>query len=115
MLANRTALLLLLQVCCFSLFAQQPASNPLRLWYATPATNWNEALPIGNGHLAAMVFGEPNEERVQLNEETIWSGEPGNNIIPNVYDSIQQIRKRKQAGRTAALIPICLMHIRRFR
>ena len=91
--ANRTVLLLLLHCCCFSLFAQQPVKNPLRLWYDKPATNWNEALPIGNGHLAAMVFGEPNEERVQLNEETIWSGEPGNNIIPNVYDSIQQIRK----------------------
>jgi alpha-L-fucosidase 2 len=91
--ANRTVILLLLHCCCISLFAQQPASHPLRLWYAAPATNWNEALPIGNGHLAAMVFGEPNQERVQLNEETIWSGEPGNNIIPNVYDSIQQIRK----------------------
>jgi alpha-L-fucosidase 2 len=91
--ANRKVLLLLLHSCCFSLFAQQPVNNPLRLWYDKPAANWNEALPIGNGHLAAMVFGEPNAERVQLNEETIWSGEPGNNIIPNVYDSIQQIRK----------------------
>ncbi|OQP52772.1 alpha-L-fucosidase [Niastella yeongjuensis] len=91
--ANRTALLLLQLFCCFSLFAQQPANNPLRLWYDKPATNWNEALPIGNGHLAAMVFGSLNAEQVQLNEETIWSGEPGNNIIPNVYDSIQQIRK----------------------
>jgi alpha-L-fucosidase 2 len=91
--ANRSVLLLLLQLCCFSLFAQQPANNPLRLWYDKPASSWNEALPIGNGHLAAMVFGDVNEEQVQLNEETIWSGEPGNNIIPNVYDSIQQIRK----------------------
>ncbi|MBO9200550.1 MULTISPECIES: glycoside hydrolase family 95 protein [Niastella] len=98
--ANRTALLLLLQICCFSLFAQQPANNPLRLWYDKPATNWNEALPIGNGHLAAMVFGEPGAEQIQLNEETIWSGEPGNNIIPNVYDSIQQIRKLLFEGRS---------------
>jgi alpha-L-fucosidase 2 len=94
MLANRTVcLLLLLQVCFYSLFAQQPGNNSLRLWYNKPAANWNEALPIGNGHLAAMVFGDINNERVQLNEETIWSGEPGNNIIPDVYDSIQQIRK----------------------
>ncbi len=73
-------------------FTQPDPANPMRLWYRQPATNWNEALPIGNGHLAAMVFGDPVNDRVQLNEETIWSGEPGNNLIPNVYDSILAIR-----------------------
>jgi alpha-L-fucosidase 2 len=76
-----------------SLFAQQPARNFMRLWYDKPAANWNEALPIGNGRLAAMVFGDVQNERLQLNEETIWAGEPGNNIIPDVYEPIQQIRK----------------------
>src|SRR5262245_54257425 len=90
---RKDLLLLLLLIFPFSLIAQQPASNPMRLWYNKPAANWNEALPIGNGHLAAMVFGDVTNERLQLNEETIWAGEPGNNIIPNVYDSIQQIRK----------------------
>ena len=73
------------------LFAQP--SNNLRLWYDKPASNWNEALPIGNGRLAAMIFGTPEKECLQLNEETVWAGEPGNNIIENVYDSIVQIRK----------------------
>ncbi|MBO9659828.1 MAG: glycoside hydrolase family 95 protein [Chitinophagaceae bacterium] len=69
------------------------SGQPLKLWYDKPAANWNEALPIGNGRLAAMIFGGTDKERIQLNEETVWSGEPGNNIIENVYDSIQQIRK----------------------
>lgn len=56
------------------------AQDQLKLWYRQPATVWNEALPIGNGRLAAMVFGGPQKERLQLNEETVWAGEPGNNI-----------------------------------
>ncbi|MET0465469.1 MAG: glycoside hydrolase family 95 protein [Chitinophagaceae bacterium] len=68
-------------------------AQPLKLWYDKPAANWNEALPIGNGRLAAMIFGGTDRERIQLNEETVWSGEPGNNIIENVYDSIQLIRQ----------------------
>ena len=69
------------------------AQQPLLLNYDKPANNWNEALPIGNGRLGAMVFGGPNEERLQLNEETVWAGGPGNNIPEGVYDSIVEIRK----------------------
>ncbi len=47
---------------------------PLKLWYETPAENWNEALPIGNGSLGAMIFGNPVKEKIVLNEETIWTG-----------------------------------------
>lgn len=46
------------------------------LWYQQPATEWTEALPVGNGRLRAMVFGRPGRERVQLNEETMWAGHP---------------------------------------
>ena len=67
--------------------------QPLQLNYNRPANNWNEALPIGNGRLGAMVFGGVDEERLQLNEETVWAGEPGNNILGNVYDSIVAIRR----------------------
>ncbi|WP_205508893.1 glycoside hydrolase family 95 protein [Longitalea arenae] len=83
----------------FPLNAQQEKPEPMRLWYDKPAANWNEALPIGNGRLAAMVFGDIANERLQLNEETIWAGEPGNNIIPDVYDSILRIRKLLFEGR----------------
>ncbi len=69
-------------------------AQDLRLWYTKPATNWNEALPIGNGRLAAMVFGNPLQERLQLNEETVWAGEPGNNIPPSDFaGSLPEIRK----------------------
>ena len=71
-------------------FAQ---SNQYKLWYNKSASNWNEALPIGNGRLAAMIFGTTDIERLQLNEETVWAGESGNNIIEVTYDNIVQIRK----------------------
>jgi alpha-L-fucosidase 2 len=46
-----------------------------RLWYKQPAKQWNEALPIGNGRLGGMVFGGVANERIQLNEDTVWAGE----------------------------------------
>ena len=52
--------------------AQQ--KNHLVLWYNQPAKDWNEALPIGNGRLGAMIFGRPDAELIQLNEATLWSG-----------------------------------------
>ena len=44
------------------------------LWYNQPAKDWNEALPVGNGRLGAMVYGRPGHEIIQLNEESVWSG-----------------------------------------
>lgn len=81
-----------------SVLAQAQVSQ-WKLWYQQPAVNWNEALPIGNGKLAAMIFGDAANEQLQLNEETIWAGEPGNNIIPGVYEPIQQIRKLLLTGK----------------
>lgn len=46
----------------------------MRLWYQSPAEDWNSALPLGNGKLGAMVFGGPVAERIQLNEDSVWSG-----------------------------------------
>ena len=54
------------------------AQQNLNLWYKQPAKSWNEALPIGNGRLGAMVFGDAKEELIQLNEATLWSGGPVN-------------------------------------
>ena len=56
--------------------AQPAAASDLTLWYEKPATCWIEALPIGNGRMGAMVFGGPDEEHLQLNEDTLYSGEP---------------------------------------
>ncbi len=58
------------------------AQEPLRLWYEQPAAHWNEALPIGNGRLGAMIFGEPRQERIQFNENTLASDEPGYRTLP---------------------------------
>jgi alpha-L-fucosidase 2 len=74
-------------------FAQYSRDSSLRLFYTRAASDWNEALPIGNGRLAAMIFGGVTDGRVQLNEGTIWAGEPGNNTPVNVYEAIRQIRQ----------------------
>ena len=69
------------------------SQNNLKLWYQQPANNWNEALPVGNGRLAAMIFGNPEVEQLQLNEETVWSGSPYNNVNPDVKPVVQELRK----------------------
>ncbi|WP_210485889.1 glycoside hydrolase family 95 protein [Rufibacter aurantiacus] len=83
-----TFLLLFTVTTCF---AQHQA--PLTLWYDKPAANWNEALPLGNGRLGAMVFGGPAKEQLQLNEETVWAGEPGNNVKNDLYSALPKIRR----------------------
>ncbi|PKQ64124.1 alpha-L-fucosidase [Labilibaculum manganireducens] len=67
--------------------------SKLKLWYIKPAKIWEEALPIGNGRLGAMVYGGTVEETIQFNEETVWAGEPGNNILPAVKDYLPEIRQ----------------------
>ena len=57
-----------------------------KLWYNTPADDWNEALPIGNGRIGAMVFGDAMLDRLQINEETLWSGSPDLEKIAQAYD-----------------------------
>lgn len=77
-------------------------NNPWKLWYDKPATEWVEALPLGNGRLAAMVYGNPAKEEIQLNEETVWAGGPGNNINPETGKAIPEIRKLLAAGKYEA-------------
>ncbi|MBL7971141.1 MAG: glycoside hydrolase family 95 protein, partial [Prolixibacteraceae bacterium] len=72
----RRIILLALVLLTVSSFAGKPSEKGLRLWYTGPAGNWNEALPIGNGRMGAMVFGGITEEHLQLNENTLYSGEP---------------------------------------
>ena len=51
-----------------------PKDNDQRLWYDEPATTWLEALPLGNSRMGAMIYGGVQEDEIQLNEETFWSG-----------------------------------------
>ncbi len=60
----------------FLLFVSSQVIAQVPIWYKQPAKNWNEALPVGNGRLGVMIFGKVNEELLQLNEETLWSGGP---------------------------------------
>src|SRR6187200_2152491 len=67
-------------ICAFGALAApaaaQSSARSQVLWYDTPATQWVEALPVGNGRLGAMVFGGVARERIQFNEATIWTGGP---------------------------------------
>jgi alpha-L-fucosidase 2 len=77
MILNRVSIPINLLLWFIALLSCKTGSvNELKLWYNEPATNWNEALPIGNGRMGAMVFGGINQERLQLNENTLYSGEP---------------------------------------
>ena len=70
-----------------------PPTGPLSLWYRHPASQWVEALPIGNGRLGAMVFGGVGEERIQFNESTLWVGEPHDYSHPGAAKFLPEIRR----------------------
>ncbi len=63
------------------------------LWYDAPAKEWEEALPVGNGRLGAMVFGKYDEERIQLNEDTYWTGGPYSTVVKGGAEYLPQIQK----------------------
>ena len=81
--------ILILSLCCY---LSGNAQNH-RLWYSRPATSWVEALPIGNSHLGAMVYGDADTEDIQLNEETFWSGSPYNNNSKTALEHLQEVRQ----------------------
>jgi alpha-L-fucosidase 2 len=58
------------------LFANIISSQELKLWYNKPAEKWTDALPVGNGRIGAMIFGGVEKDRIQFNEETLWTGGP---------------------------------------
>lgn len=70
-----------------------------RLWYSQPAEVWEEALPLGNGRLGAMVFGEPQKERIQVNEESMWYGGRTNRANPDSGKYLSKIRELIFAGK----------------
>ncbi|MET0243026.1 MAG: glycoside hydrolase family 95 protein, partial [Flavitalea sp.] len=79
--------------------ARHSSKIPYRLWYKKPAgAVWEQALPIGNGRLAAMVYGNPGNEMLQLNEHSLWSGGPNRNDNPLALASLPEIRKLISAG-----------------
>jgi alpha-L-fucosidase 2 len=84
-------------LCLSAAAADQPSD--LMLWYDEPAHQWTEALPIGNGRLGAMIFGGVTEDRLQLNEDTIWAGGPYDPANPSALKIIPEARKLIFAGK----------------
>src|SRR5215208_5285394 len=72
---------------------QQQIASSLTLWYRRPAQQWVEALPVGNGRLGAMVFGGVERERLQLNEDTLWSGGPRDWNNPKAPQVLADVRR----------------------
>ena len=83
-----------------------PSKAPLTLWYDKPAQNWDEALPIGNGRAGAMVFGGVEKEQLQLNENTLYSGEPSV-VFKDVKITPDSFRPglQERAGTPAPILP----------
>lgn len=82
--------LLCLFLACISVTAW---AEDLKLWYSRPARNWTEALPLGNSHMGAMVYGGTEREELQLNEETFWAGSPYRNNNPNALYVLPVVRQ----------------------
>jgi len=78
--------------------AAQPPAEPLSLWYRQPARQWVEALAVGNGRLGAMVFGGVAQERIQLNEDTLWAGGPYDPANPDALEAWPKVRELIFAG-----------------
>ncbi len=77
----------------------QDNGQDLVLWYNKPAVEWTEALPLGNGNMGAMVFGGIPQERLQLNESTIWTGKPRDYAHPGAVKYLNRIRELLQQMR----------------
>ena len=96
---KRKRLLMCLSLLTVLSFAHAQ-TNDLKLWYNTPAGKvWEAALPIGNGRLAAMVFGNPANETIKLNESSVWSGGPNRNDNPDALKALPEVRKLIFAGK----------------
>ena len=83
---------------CIFLYTTLTFGKEYKLWYNAPATVWEEALPIGNGRIGAMVYGNPLQEVYQLNEESIWSGYPQDWNNPKAANALPQVREAVDRG-----------------
>ncbi len=77
----------------------QDLPSGMKIWFNKPAETWNDALPVGNGKLGAMIFGGIENERLQLNEESVWTGGPRWDANPDALKNLPQVRKLLFEGR----------------
>ena len=98
-------------IALFVLPSLSVLSAPHLLWYDRPAQYWNEALPIGNGRLGAMVYGNVFSDRLQLNEETIWAGQPNNNANPEALEYLPKVRQLVWEGKYKEAQDMATAHV----
>src|SRR6476469_649520 len=92
--ADRHLFILLLSFALSATVIHAQNNTALKLWYNKPSGKvWENALPIGNGRLGAMIYGNVDTETIQLNEHTVWSGSPNRNDNSLIRDSLGEIRK----------------------
>ena len=96
---NRHSVLLVLALTARLTAAPATPPGEWILWYEQPATAWEQALPVGNGHLGAMVFGGSNTEKIQFNEHTVWTGQPHNYAHPGAVKVLPKLRELLWAGK----------------
>ncbi|HYD52769.1 MAG TPA: glycoside hydrolase family 95 protein [Gemmatimonadaceae bacterium] len=83
----------------------------MRLWYRQPAERWVDALPVGNGRLAAMVFGGTTRERIQINEESVWAGRRLDDTNPGARAHLDSIRRLVFADRNREAYDLAMRHL----
>jgi alpha-L-fucosidase 2 len=101
---------LILQFACVTCLTVGNASSDLKLWYAEPAKEWTQALPIGNGRLGAMVFGGTAEDRYQLNEDSLWCGRPHDYAHEGAAQYLPQIRRLLLEGKQREAERLAMEH-----
>jgi len=89
----------------------ESTENVSRLWYSQPAKKWTEALPIGNGRLGAMVFGGIEDERLQFNEDTLWTGKPHDYSHPGAAEYLPVVRKLLFEGKQRQAEALAMEHM----
>ncbi len=92
-------ILLLTFIIYHSSFIIKCNAQDLKLWYNKPAEKWTDALPLGNGRIGSMVFGGVANDRIQFNEETLWTGEPREYNKKGAYKFLEPIRKLLAQGK----------------
>ena len=76
-----------------SIASSQDNPSPLKIWFNKPVNTWNDALPVGNGSLGAMVFGNVENERLELNEESVWTGGERWDANPDALKTLPKVRQ----------------------
>ncbi|MFA6560594.1 MAG: glycoside hydrolase family 95 protein [Verrucomicrobiia bacterium] len=103
MKTKQHAAMVALGIMVVTAVAQVAPDAPLCLWYRQPAAKWEEALPVGNGHIGAMIYGGVPVEHIQFNEHTIWTGQPHSYAHKDAVKALPEMRRLLFEGRALEL------------